>query len=103
MVRIKFNNSEDYIFALNGYSRNTNFEGGNMNSYIYVNLTPSANVLTKLQRLGVGTITDIELLRENDESIYSISEIEGHIGSIDESLQGDEIYINMNIRIGNSQ
>ena len=73
-----------------------------MNSYIYVNLTPSADILDKLQTLGFGTITDIELLRGNDENIYSISNIEGHITSIDESLQGNEIYINLNIQVNNT-
>ena len=73
-----------------------------MNSYIYVNLTPSADILDKLQTLGFGIITDIELLRGNDENIYSISNIEGRITSIDESLQGNEIYINLNIQVNNT-
>lgn len=99
MARIKFNDNENYDFAINGYSRNTNFEGGIMSSYVYINFVPAAGLITKLQTLGISGITDFELTKDNGTSLLANNNITATISSIDESLNGEDININVNIRV----
>ena len=99
MAKIVFNNNEQYVFNIMGYSRNINFNDNIVNSYVYLSLAPNQENFSQLTVLGLNSITDIRILKDDDVEIHHISNITGHIESIDESLNEDSLYINVNIRL----
>lgn len=99
MARIIFNQDETLNFAINNYSRNTNFEDNTMNSYVYLNMVPAADLMNKLQAIGLNGINAIELVTNSGDSIVEITDINGKIISIEESLNEETLNISVSIRV----
>lgn len=84
---IKLN--DNYSFAIDGFSRNTNVQDGKLVSSTYVVLKdPDSEDLETLRGLALYPITELALL-VGETKIYSQQEMEGRITSIDESLGDD--------------
>jgi hypothetical protein len=98
MTKLVLNNQATNAFEIRSYSRNTSFEDGSMNSYIYINMSGSVD-LSPLNEIGMNGVTSIALLNDNNETFYNLNNINGRITSIDETLEDNSIFVNMNIRI----
>lgn len=84
-------------FALNTFNRNTNFSNDSINSYAYFSINYD-NSAEALYELGESTITSIVIKNSMNETIYELNNINAKINSIDENLNGEEIYVNVNIQ-----
>ena len=98
MTKLVLNNQTTNVYEIRSYSRNTSFDNNSMNSYIYVSMNGGTD-LSPLNAIGMSGVTAISLLNDNDEVFYTLNNINGRITSIDESLENNNIFINMNIRI----
>ena len=86
---IKFNNEE---FEVEGYNKNTYFTGETITSNANCSLNNCD--MEALNALAQETITTIEILHDG-VSIYKIEDLTAKIESINESLGGDRMYINV--------
>ena len=100
MIKAIINNDTTLTFGVQNFSRNTNFRDDTNASRIFlVSIDPSiSNVLNILfENPFLSSITLI-----NDETntvIYNTGNIYGTIVNVDESLNGDVIYTQINIQI----
>ena len=88
---IKFNNTS---FEVESYNKNTYFNGETVNSN--ANCTIKANDMTVVNALAEETITSIEI-RHDGEVIYTLSNINAKIESINEYLSGDRMNVSINL------
>lgn len=91
MNTIKFNDLE---LEVESYNKNTYFNDGNITSTGYC--TVITNDIASLNELMGEIITSIEI-KHNDNSIYNLANLNAHIDTINESLSGDRIVVNLNI------
>lgn len=81
--------NNNYEFLISSFSRNTYNQDGRLVSTIYVSLlNPTSETSEQLRALAAYAITSLAIEVDN-ETVYSLSEIEGRINSIDESLGDD--------------
>lgn len=81
---IKLNDNYQYEFT--GFSRNTTPQDGKLVSRVYVTLKdPTSAEVEELRSLSLFTITGIDILVD-EEVIYNLTNLEGKIASIDESV-----------------
>ena len=81
---IKLNDNYQYEFT--GFSRNTTPQDGKLTSRIYVTLKdPTSAEVEEVRGLALFTISSIKILVD-EEAVYDLSNIEGKIASIDESV-----------------
>lgn len=91
MNKIKFNNAE---YEVNSYNKNTYFGGESINST--ANCTLVTTDVTGLNALAAGTITSLQIYH-NDTLIYDLQDINAHIDSINEYLNGERIDISVSL------
>ena len=96
MITLVLNNQAEAAMEISNYNRNTTFEQGSLNSVAYFTVIGDGNTANLLQEIGGTGITSIEILNGED-SIYQLSELEAHITTINEYLDGDHITVNVNI------
>lgn len=81
--------NNNYEFLISSFSRNTYNQDGRLVSTIYVSLlNPTSETSEQLRALASYAITSL-VVEVDNETVYSLSEIEGRINSIDESLGDD--------------
>lgn len=86
-------------FTLKSYNRSTTFDVENnyaMNSTAYFDIDSSAEVTAALQTIGQTAITSIEIQHDGD-SIYSLTDLNAHISTINEYLQENNINISVSV------
>lgn len=100
MAKIRFNEDNTGIFPINSYNRNSTFDNGEMTSYAYISANANnAQIITKLQQYGVEGITHIDIYSDANDVIYTLQNIAGRISALDETLNGTEINLTINIQV----
>lgn len=95
MAKIILNENE---FDFDSYTRNTYFNENSISSTAYIGKIHGADLANTLAELGTEAITSISIT-VNDEPIYTLSNIDAHITSMDESFNGvDQIHTNLNLQ-----
>ena len=95
MAKIVLN---EQAFDFDSYTRNTYFNGESITSSAYIGNMRGADLANTLAELGTEAITSISIT-VNDEPIYTLSNINAHINSMDESFNGvDQINTNLNLQ-----
>ena len=88
---IKFN---DTSFEVESYNKNTYFNGETVNSN--ANCTIKANDMAVVNALAEDPITSIEI-RHDGEVIYTLTNINAKVESINEYLNGDRMSVGVNL------
>ena len=95
MAKIILNSTE---FNFDGYSRNTYFSENSINSTAYINNLRCPDLANVLNALSEEPITSIEI-EVDDEPIYTLSNINAHVNSMEESFNGvDRVNVNLNLQ-----
>ena len=97
MAILILNGESANAMELSSFSRNTTFEGGQMNSYAYMSIIPTASTAATLTTYGLSGVNKLQIKVGNDV-IYNLSNITANISSFDESLNGTEMTCSLNIR-----
>ena len=92
MATISLKNS---TFTLHGFTRTTSFDENRMVSYANCNMNYSLS--TNLQELAEDPLTSITIKNNENETIYSLENIDAHIRTIEETLNGEYMSVNLNI------
>lgn len=96
MITLVLNDQAEKAMQISSYNRNTTFEQGALNSIAYFTVASDEETAALLQELGLSEITSIKIYSDED-LIYSLTELEAHITTISEYLEGDHITMNVNI------
>lgn len=94
MVTIKLNNDNELEYTIINYNRNITLENGALQSTGYVHIINKN--LDDLTLLLDTTITSIQLKIDNEVAL-NLQNISAKVNSINESLSGDRIIINVNM------
>jgi len=97
MAVLILNGESSKAMELNSFSRQTSFEGGQMNSYAYMSIRPTATTAANLVTYGLNGITNLTI-KEGSDTIYNLANLDADLTSFDESLNGTEMTCSMNIR-----
>jgi hypothetical protein len=104
MAKIRINQDNTGIFPINSYNRNTTFDNGEMTSYAYISAQANnAQIITKLQGYGITGVSQIDIYNDQNDVIYTLSSIDGRISALDETLNGTEINLTINIQVRQPQ
>lgn len=96
MITVVFNGLSNQAIELLSFNRNTSFESGSMNSMAYLNVKNTAGTADTLRNLGLNGITNM-VIYDGETAIYRLTDLNAHITSINESLNGNVIDVNVNI------
>lgn len=96
MITLVLNNQTERAVPITAYNRNTTFEEGALNSVAYFTVTSNTETASLLNELGISGITSIEIFNDED-LIYSLTELTAHITTINEYLEGEHIVMSVNI------
>ena len=91
MNKIKLNDLE---LEVDSYNKSTFFNGSGMSSS--ANITVRTSNITALNTLAENDITSIQI-HTNEELIYDLQNINAHIDSTNEYLNGDRMNITINL------
>jgi len=91
MNTIKFNNTS---FEVESYNKNTYFTGESVSSN--ASCTIKTNDMTTVNALAEDPITSITITHD-EEVIYTLTNINAKIDSINEYLSGDRMNVNINL------
>lgn len=95
MAKIILNSTE---FDFDGYNRNTYFSDDSINSTAYISNLRCQDLANVLTTLTEEPITSIEI-EVDDEPIYTLSNINARVSSMDESFNGvDKVNTNLNLQ-----
>lgn len=97
MITLTLNGESSKAMELISFNRNTSFENGTMNSYAYMTIVPTATTAANLTAYGLNGITHL-LIKDGNDPIYTLTNINANLTSFDESLNGNEMNCSMNIR-----
>lgn len=95
MVKLVFNTNNE--FNVTAFNRNTTFNGEEISSSAYCNITYTSENSATLHELALSPITSIQIKKDN-EVIYDAGNITARITYIDETLNTDFIAINLNLQ-----
>lgn len=93
MNTILFNN--EALYRVDSFNKTTNFSSESVSSSGYISLRMLADS-PDLNTLAEDTITSIKILHDED-IIYNSQNLNGHITSISEFLNGDRVDITINL------
>lgn len=96
MITIIFNGAASKAIELASFNRSTVFDNGTMSSMAYFNVVNTANTAGWLQEFGLAGITSLEI-RHDSETIYKLTNLNARLSSINESLNGSEIAVSINV------
>ena len=96
MTQITLN---DASFALQSYSRNTNFNGDNIDSSGYLYLTMNSNDTAALYNVAKSMINTITIQDESNNIIYSIENAQARILNINESYNGGDNTVTTSVNL----
>lgn len=91
----------DSTFQLTGFNRSTAFTDDTISSYAYLSITYDNNASAAIHQIAEGAITSIVIKNSNNETIYTLSDINAKISNIDEILNGDVITVSVNLQFNN--
>ena len=94
MIEIILNNAH---FGINSFSRNTYFNGNTIESNAYFDVTNFSDAVATIHSLVDVPITTL-LIKKGDQTIYDAGEINARITNLNESLSGEQMLSNVNIR-----
>lgn len=97
MTYVIFNGDAGKTIQLTGFNRNTTFDNGVMNSMAYLNVVNDANTASWLRDYGLNGINRLTIKDDQQNTLYNIDQLTAHISSINESLNGTEISVSVNI------
>ena len=96
MAKIVLNNEE---FGFQGYNRNTYFNGENITSTGYITGLSGSDLPARLEALAESALTSIIIKKEDNTVIYSLTNLNAKINSIDENYNGiDAVLTSLNLQ-----
>ena len=100
-----FNNDDTKKIKITSYSRNRNFDvsgtGTGTTSFAYMDIDAKEDPVsvTNINEFGDVVITSIEIINNQEQSIYELTNITGKLTSINESITEEYMTINANMEI----
>lgn len=101
MTKIIINGLTNLAFPIRNYNRNTNIENEFINSDAYINAEYSEAIVNLINNNNI--ITSIQILNNDNQTIYSLSDINAKVYNVNEYLEDGHMILNISIRFDNSQ